>query len=106
MRTHFMAAILLAAAPALFAQGTPASTFSWRTVQPDLTQTLGDGGTLAFNAIGVGIASDASVTLTYRPALQTLAVTIISVDLVGSNDFSVSGLPDLTAGPTLSRNTP
>jgi Abnormal spindle-like microcephaly-assoc'd, ASPM-SPD-2-Hydin len=105
MRT-LLVSVMLLAAPAAYAQGTPTSTFSWRTVQPDLTQTLGDGGTLAFNAIGVGIASDANVTLTYRPALQTLAVTVVSVDLVGSNDFSVSGLPELGGGQvTLNRNT-
>ena len=106
MRIHWIAAILLGAAPAAFAQATPASTFSWRTVQPDLTQTLADGGTVAFNAIGVGIASDAGVTLTYKPALQTLAATVTSVDLVGSNDFSVGGLPDLSGGQViLNRNT-
>ena len=106
MRVHLLATLIAGAAVA-HAQTTPASTFSWRTVQPDLTQTLADGGTLAFNAIGVGIASDSTVTLTYKPALTTLAVTIVSADLVGSNDFSISGLPDLTGGlVTLSRNTP
>ena len=106
MRSNLLLTLLLAAAPAAVAQ-TPASTFSWRTVQPDLTQTLADGGTLAFNAIGVGIAADAGVTLTYRPALQTLVATVVSVDLTGSNDFSIGGVPDLTSGQVqLNRNSP
>jgi hypothetical protein len=98
--------LALAVGPAA-AQPVPASTFSLRTVQPDLTQTFDPGGTLAFTSPGIGVSSDASVTVTYKPALTTLAVTVVSLDLNGSNDFTVTGLPDFSNGQlVLSKNVP
>jgi hypothetical protein len=103
--TSLLPVLAIAAALPALAQ-TPASSFTIRTIQPDLTQTLADGGTLAFNAPGIGVASDAGITVTYKPALTTLAATISAVDLTGSNDFLVTGLPDLSGGQTvLNRNT-
>src|SRR5689334_12297399 len=89
--------VLLGLALASFAypQSSTLPPFSIRTDQPNLTQLLSDGGTLSFVSDGLGINSDAAVTITYRPTLSTLAATITQVDVSGSVDFSIPGLTDL-----------
>ena len=110
-RTRFflvvLAALALAAIAAAQTTTVPASTLSIKTAQPTLTQTLGDGGTLSFNADDIGLSSDATVTVTYRPALPTLAATLTAVDLSGSTDFSITGLTDINSVTvTLTQNAP
>jgi hypothetical protein len=111
MRTRYLIQALLAFAYAVTAWGqtgtVPPSTFSIRTVQPNLTQTLGDGGTLPFNADGIGLPSDATVTITYKPALPTLAATLTVADLTGSPDFTITGLTDINnVQVVLTQNAP
>jgi hypothetical protein len=110
-RSRFVLTVLLALAIAATAAGqtgtVPLSSLSIRTIQPTLTQTLGDGGTLSFAADGIGLTSDATVTVTYKPALPTLAATLTAVDLTGSTDFSVTGLVDInTVTVVLTQNAP
>ena len=108
MRTRvLLTAMALASAAMAQLTPPPASGLSIRTVQPDLTQSLGDGGLLAFTSNGIGLNSDATVTITYKPALSTLAATLTLADLTGSTDFSLTGITDInTAQVTLTQNAP
>jgi hypothetical protein len=106
-RYAFLAVLALALASAAMAQAPAASTFSFRTVQPSLVQTFGDGGTLAFTSDGIGINSDATITVTYRPSLTTLSAQITVADLSGSTDFTLTGSSDYNGGAvTLTNNAP
>jgi hypothetical protein len=106
MRRHlFSTALLGAALAAVAAAQTLPAPFTIRTVQPNSTQTTADGGSLVFISDGIGLNSDASVTITYKPTATTITAGITIVDLSGSTDFSLSGVPgDLTSNPVLLTN--
>lgn len=106
-RLAILPTMLLGLASAAMAQAPAASTFGFRAVQPNLVTSLNDGGTLAFTSEGIGINSDATITVTYRPALTTLSAQITVADLSGSTDFTLTGSNDYNSGQiTLTNNNP
>src|SRR5262245_55576131 len=92
MRTRcFQLGLLAIAASAIApAQLTTASnsTFAVKTTQPGLTQVLSDGGTLAMTSDGIGVSSDATITIGYKPGINTLQAVFTLIDVSGSTDFS------------------
>lgn len=95
MKTPLLPRILLTLAvlaPAATAQAT--LPFNIRVQQGTNVLSLGDGGAFTIPADAVGVAASASITITYR---GTATATINSVELTGSSDFQLSGLPDLPA---------
>src|SRR5713226_3584162 len=74
----WLAAGLLAQAPA---------PFTMRSTQGPNVQLLSDGGTISFSSEGIGQSASASVLLTYT---NRLGVTINSIDVIGSTDFTAS----------------
>jgi hypothetical protein len=107
MRNRLLLTILpLTLASAAMAQ-TAASSFNIRSVQPSVTQTFVDTGAIAFTSEGIGINSDAAITVTYRPTLTTLQAQITLADLSGSTDFTLTGSNDYNAGQvTLTNGSP
>jgi len=66
--------------------------YALRVQQAQNVVNIADGGTVTFAADAVGVPSSAAaLTITYR---GTTTATITAVDLTGSLDFAVSGLPD------------
>src|SRR5262249_57825761 len=78
---RFIPGIWLAAG--LWAQ----APFTIRSTQGTNTQVLTDGGTLSFTSEGIGQSSSAAVTLTYT---NRLGVSLNSIDVTGSTDFTTS----------------
>src|SRR5687767_9768607 len=73
--------------------------FSIRVQQPTGAANVPDGGTVAFNADGIGKPSEALLTVTYRgstSATGASSAVVNSIELTGSNDFMLLGLPDPT----------
>ena len=98
VRARFLSfAWLLLAASVASAQTLP---FSVRLQQGTTVTTLGDGSSISFTADAIGRPSDAIVTVTHLGAItppSTVAngtATVTAVDISGSTDFSISGVPD------------
>ncbi|MCS7025383.1 MAG: choice-of-anchor D domain-containing protein [Bryobacteraceae bacterium] len=99
-----LAAVLsLAVAPALAQAPSP---FNIRFQQGQNLLVLADGGTATLSADAVGVATTGTLSLTYRGA-SSAQITINSVELVGSLDFSLGGFAQslpltVTGGETVS----
>ncbi len=89
--------ILVAAASMAFGQAAP---FTLQVQQGTNRYTITDGGTITLPADAIGLPASASVTMTYVGTAGS--VTVNGLELSGSTDFSVTGLPDLPA--SLMRN--
>ncbi|HZT32566.1 MAG TPA: choice-of-anchor D domain-containing protein [Bryobacteraceae bacterium] len=95
-----LAAAALAALAAFPAAGQTAP-FSIRTQQGTNVQNTSDGGTFNLPADGIGLASNGLVNVTYTNPSPGAAGVITSIQLLGSTDFVLNGVPDLTGGYTL-----
>src|SRR5215472_16807608 len=101
------AALLLAAAATAQVAPTPLP-FSIKVQQGTTISNATDGSLIAFQADAIGVQASAGVTVTHlgvTPATPPNAApvgtaTITAVDLTGSTDFSVVGIPDPTQGFT------
>ena len=91
------AAILMAAVPFAGAQTT--LPFTIKTQQGSNVQMIGDGGTLAFPADGIGLATNGSLTITYTGVGTNVFANVNSIVLTGSTDFTVTSAPDLSQAP-------
>ena len=80
------------AAFAPFAAAQSASPFALRLQQGQTVTALADGGTISMPADAIGVATTATVTITYR---GSTTATITSSSFTGALDFTFSGLPDL-----------
>ncbi len=80
------------AAFAPFAAGQSVSPFTFRLQQGQTVTAFADGGTISMPADAVGLATTATLAITYR---GTTSATIASSSFTGSLDFTFSGLPDL-----------
>lgn len=83
-----IAALLTLGAASLFAQAQ--APFNIRFQQGQNLSVLADGGTATLAADAIGTPVSGTLSLTYRGA-STTQITINSVELVGSLDFSLSG---------------
>ena len=92
---------------ATFGTAQTAPPFSIRTQQGATVQIIGDGGTMAFAADGIGLNADGAITVTYKPATISTTATITGIDLTGATDFSITGAPDVSnPGLTLANGVP
>lgn len=83
--------ILLTLAGSALAQST---ILSFRSQVGSTVQTLGDTGTISFNADAIGRALDGTLTVNNR---GTNPISITRVELTGATDFSATGIPDSTS---------
>jgi len=74
-----------------FAAAQATLPFTLRVQQAQTVLNIADGATITFPADTVGAASSATLSIIYR---GTTTATMNSVELTGSLDFSVSGLPE------------
>src|SRR5574337_1027504 len=81
---------LLLAATAALAQTTPILPFGLRFQQGQTVTVVGDGSTLLLPAEAISMPVSGTLSITYRGAAGS-SVSINSIDLTGSLDFSVSG---------------
>ncbi|MEK7409038.1 MAG: choice-of-anchor D domain-containing protein [Acidobacteriota bacterium] len=84
-------AVLLFPVPAAFAQATP-PPFAIRVQQGQNVLNIADGGSFTMPADAVGLATTATITVSYR---GTTTADIQTIDLTGHTDFSISSLPEL-----------
>jgi hypothetical protein len=82
------AILLTLGAAALSAQTT---ALSFRTQVGSTVQTLGDTGTISFNAEAIGRPLDGTVTVTNR---STNSISVTRVEITGTTDFTATGIPD------------
>ncbi|MBI3472220.1 MAG: choice-of-anchor D domain-containing protein [Candidatus Solibacter usitatus] len=87
------AAALLLAAHTASAQAPTAAPFAMRVAQGSTITSLTDGSNIAFVADAIGRPSDAVLSVTYR---GNGSAVITALDVTGSTDFIISGLPDFT----------
>src|SRR5689334_6299470 len=86
------AALLLAAA--VCAQVVPPPPpFSMKIQQTNSVQVVTDGATLTMAADGVGLPSNASITVTYTNITPGAQATLNSITLTGSTDFNLPNSP-------------
>lgn len=85
-------AAVAALAPLAAAQALP---FTIRAEQGGQSQIIADGSTLAFQAAGVGLPVDGSISLTYTGTGGS--ATIHQLQLTGSTDFAITSAPDPNA---------
>lgn len=83
--------LLLSLGSGLFGQSL---ILSYRTQVGNTVQTLGDTGTVTYNAEAIGRPLDGTITVTNR---GTNPISITRVELTGATDFSASGVPDSTS---------
>ena len=81
-----------------FAGAQTSAPFSIRTQQGTTVQNTTDGGTFNIPADGIGLPSTGQVVITYTNPLAGASATITTIQLIGSTDFALSGVPDLTSG--------
>lgn len=81
-------------APSGAAQTSTPLPFSIRIQQGTTVQNIADGGTLALPADGIGLPSDGSISISYK-GTGTATANITAMDVTGSTEFSVTGLPEL-----------
>ena len=86
-RLSLIAPLMLLAAAALQAQ----NPFSFRSQVSGTAQSLAENSTILFAADGVGRSLDGTLQVTNTSASQ---VSVTRVELTGSTDFSVTGVPD------------
>ena len=89
-RLSIIAPLLCLAAAALPGQ-TP---FSFRSQVSGTVQTLGDNGSITFSAEAIGRQLDGTVQVTNT---GTAPLSVTRVELTGSTDFSISGVPDVSS---------
>ncbi|MGH9721895.1 MAG: choice-of-anchor D domain-containing protein, partial [Bryobacteraceae bacterium] len=77
------------------AQTTTPLPFTLRVQQTGAVTPIENNGTIAFNAEAVGRASTAQLGVTYAGATGS-TVVVTNVELTGSTDFAVTGVPDAT----------
>ncbi len=80
------------AAFAPFAAAQPASPFVFRLQQGQTVTAFADGGTISMPADAIGVATTATLAITYR---GTTSATFTSSSFTGALDFTFTGLPDL-----------
>ena len=88
------------------AQTTTSAPFAIRALQSNVVQNITDGGTIGYNADGIGLPSNAVFSVTYRPSTTTLNANIVAMDLSGATDFSFVSVPDFTNPITLTGTVP
>ena len=90
--------VVLVAATSASAQTT--LPFAIKAQQGTIVTNVSDGGSIAFTADGLGRPADANITITHLGvapspgATPTGTATITAIDLSGSTDFSLTGVPD------------
>ena len=95
--------ILLVVATVAAALGQTTLPFTIRTTQGTNVEIIGDGGTLNLPSEGIGLPVDGTIALTFNRTGGATAV-INSINLTGSTEFALSGLPTFPA--TVTTRTP